>query len=80
MPFSLPLIYTNSTEEDISVILLQKDEESVENPIAFMSPSLLDVEMKYTLIEKHAYALVKVVEKFHHFILSKHIEIKSPFA
>jgi hypothetical protein len=44
-----------------------------------MSQSLFDVEMKYTLIEKHVYALVKAIEKLYHFILGKHIEVKVPF-
>jgi hypothetical protein len=47
--------------------------------MTFMIQSLSDIEMKYTLIEKHAYALVKAIEKFHHFILGKHTEIKVPF-
>jgi hypothetical protein len=43
-----------------------------------MSQSLFYVEMKYTLIGKHAYDLVKYFEKFHRFILGKHTEIKVP--
>jgi hypothetical protein len=35
--------------------------------------------MKYTLIKKHTYALVKAIEKFHRFILGKQTEIKVPF-
>jgi hypothetical protein len=35
--------------------------------------------MKYTLIEKHTYALVKSIENICHFILGKPIEIKVPF-
>jgi hypothetical protein len=41
-----------------------------------MSQSLYDDELKYTLIEKHTYALVKAIEKFHHFILGKHTRVK----
>ena len=43
-----------------------------------MSQSLSDDEFKYYFIEKHAFALVKVVEKFHHFILGKHTLVKVP--
>jgi hypothetical protein len=35
-------------------------------------------EFKYSFIEKHAFALVKVVEKFRHFILGKHTLVKVP--
>ena len=41
-----------------------------------MSQSLSDDEFKYSYIEKHAFSIVKVVEKFHHFILGKHTLVK----
>jgi hypothetical protein len=44
-----------------------------------MSQSLLDDEFKYTLTEKHTCALVKAIEKFHHYILGKHTQLKVPF-
>jgi hypothetical protein len=44
-----------------------------------MSQSLSNDELKYTLIEKHAFSLVKAIENFCHFILSKHTEVKVPF-
>jgi hypothetical protein len=44
-----------------------------------MSQSLSDDEIKYSYIEKHAFALVMAIEKFHHFILSKYTQVKSPF-
>jgi hypothetical protein len=31
------------------------------------------------ILKKHAFALVKVVEKFRHFILGKHTLVKVPF-
>ena len=65
------IIYMNSPKESISYILLQIDDKCSEQPINFMSQSLFDVQVNYTLIEKHAYALVKDVENFQHLILSK---------
>ena len=44
-----------------------------------MSHSLSDDEIKYSSIEKHAFSLVKSIEKFHHFILGKHTQVKVPF-
>ena len=41
-----------------------------------MSQILYYDEFKYSFIEKHAFVLVKVVEKFCHFILDKHTLVK----
>jgi hypothetical protein len=57
---------------------MQWDDQVNEKPISYMSQSLLDDEFKYSYIEKHAFALVKAVEKFHHFILDKHRLVKVP--
>jgi hypothetical protein len=43
-----------------------------------MSQSLLDDGIKYSYIEKHAFSLVKAIEKKFHFILGKHTSIKVP--
>jgi hypothetical protein len=43
-----------------------------------MSQSFPDDEFKYSYNEKHAFPLVKVVEKFRHFILGKHKLVKVP--
>jgi hypothetical protein len=71
-------IYTNATEEAIYVVLMQNDDQGNEKPMAYMSQSLSDDEFKYSFIEKHAFSLVKDVEKFHHFILGKHMLVKVP--
>jgi hypothetical protein len=41
-----------------------------------MSESLFDDENKYSLIEKNMFFLVKAIEKFCHFILGKHMQVK----
>jgi hypothetical protein len=43
-------------------VLLQKNQEGHEKPISFFSKSLQDVEMKYDILEKKAYALVKALK------------------
>jgi len=70
------IIYTNATKEAISAILLKKYDQNNDQPINYMSQSLLDVEFKYTLIENHTYSLVKDIEKFHHYILGKNTQVK----
>jgi hypothetical protein len=72
------IIYTNATEEAVYVIFLQCDDQNNEKHVAYMSQSLLDDEFKYSYIEKHAFVLVKAIEKFHHFIIGKHTQIKVP--
>jgi hypothetical protein len=69
------IIYTNAIEEAIYDILLQKNDQNNEYLIDCMSQILSHDEFKYTLIEKHTYALLKAIEKFHHCILGKHMQI-----
>jgi hypothetical protein len=72
------MIYTNATEEAVYVILMQGDDQGNEKPVAYMSQSLSGDEFKYSFIEKHAFTLVKSIEKFCHFILGKHTLVKVP--
>ena len=57
---------------------MQNDDQGNEKTVAYMSQSLSNDEFKYSFIEKHAFALVKAIEKFHHFILGKHTLVKVP--
>jgi hypothetical protein len=72
------IIYTNATEEAISAIFIQCDDQDNEKPMDYMSQILSDDEFKYSYIEKHDFFLVKAMEKFHHFILGKHTLVKVP--
>jgi hypothetical protein len=53
------IIYTNAIKEAIYAILLQCDEQKNEKPIAYMSQSLSDNEIKYSYIEKHAFFFLR---------------------
>lgn len=46
----------------MSGILLQKNEDNDEVPISFMSVPLKKNELKYSIMEKQAYAVMKVVK------------------
>jgi hypothetical protein len=72
------MIYTNVTDEAVSSILMQNDDQGNEKPVAYMIQRLSDDEFKYSFIEKHAFTLVKAIEKFHHYILGKHTLVKFP--
>jgi hypothetical protein len=71
-------IYTNSTEEAVFGVLMKNDDQGNEKLVTYTSQILSDDEFKYYFIEKHDFSLVKVVEKFRHFILGKHMLVKVP--
>ena len=54
-PFS---ILSFASETTLAAVLLQKIEDSHDQPIAFFSKVMRDAELKYDIIEKQAYALV----------------------
>jgi hypothetical protein len=70
------MIYTNATEEVVFAILMQCDDQGNEKPMDYMIQSLFNDGFKYSFIENHDFALVKAVEKFHHFILGKNTLVK----
>ena len=59
---------------------MQKNEEGYERPIAFFSQVLYDAELKYNILEKQAYALVKSLKYFRVYILQSHITAYVPTA
>ncbi|XP_059070429.1 uncharacterized protein LOC131860082 [Cryptomeria japonica] len=66
------IIYFYASEHTMSGILLQKNEENEEVPIAFMSVPLKKHELKYWLMEKQAYVAVKAVKQFRYYIIHSH--------
>jgi hypothetical protein len=45
-------IFSFASYDTVAVVLLQKNEEGLEYPVAFFSKTLRDVELKYGPIEK----------------------------
>lgn len=41
------------------IVLLQNNEEGYEKPIEIFSHALIDVELKYIILEKQAYPMAK---------------------
>jgi hypothetical protein len=78
LDFLKDFVIYNTIEKASLAILLQKDDLGSKQSIDFMILSLSNVELKYTLIEKNSFSLVKVAEKFRHFILGKHTKVKVP--
>ena len=52
-------LFSFASEDTIVGVLLQKNYQGQEQPIAYMSKILRDSELKYHIVEKQAYALVK---------------------
>jgi hypothetical protein len=67
------LIFSFSSEHTIVVFLLQKIEEIFERPIAFFSKILRDAELKYDIMEKQTYAMVKALKSFRTYVLHSKI-------
>ncbi|XP_057863758.2 uncharacterized protein LOC131071814 [Cryptomeria japonica] len=72
------IIYCYASEHTMSGILVQKGEDNGEVPISFMSIPLKKHELKYSQIEKHAYAVVKAVKQFRYYILHSHAIVFVP--
>jgi len=58
------LIFTFASFDTVTTVLLQKNVEGLEQPISFFSRALRDVEVKYDIMEKQSYALVKALREF----------------
>jgi hypothetical protein len=67
------LILSFASEHTIAVMLLQKNDEGFEQPIAFFSKSLKDVELNYDILEKQAYTMVKFLKDFRTYVLHSKI-------
>jgi hypothetical protein len=67
------LVFSFSSEDTIVVVLLQRNDEGFEQPISFFSKTLRDAELKYDIMEKHAYALVKALKYFRVYVLHSKI-------
>jgi hypothetical protein len=57
------------SKHTIAVVLLQKNDEGFKRPIAFFSKSLRDAKMKYDILEKQAYTMVKYLKYIRTYVL-----------
>ena len=74
------IIFSFALEHIIDVVLLQKDDQGCEKPIAFFCKALRDTPLKYQIMEKQAYALVKPIKDFRVYILYSRIVAYVPNA
>jgi hypothetical protein len=74
------LIFSFASFNTVAAVLLQKNVEGLEQPISFFSRALRDVEIKYDIMEKQAYALVKSLKAFRVYVLHSKIIAYVPSA
>jgi hypothetical protein len=67
------ILFYFASEHTIAGVLLQKNEQNFERPIAYYNKTLRDSPLKYNIMEKKAYALVKALKEFRIYILHSHI-------
>lgn len=58
------MIFSFASPHTIAAVLLQKNVDGHEQPIAFFSQVLWDSELKYDILEKQAYTLIKSLNSF----------------
>ena len=56
-------IYVSMSQEMIGMVLVQEDEELHEHVIYYLSWNLIDVELRYTHVEKLALANVHAIQR-----------------
>jgi hypothetical protein len=65
-------LFSFASEHTIATVLLQKNSEGYEQPIAFFSKALRDAALNYNIMEKQAFSLVKAIKDFRVYILHSH--------
>ena len=72
------IIFSFASEHTIVAVLLQKNDKDFEQPITFFSKALRDAPLKYNIMEKQSFALVKAIKYFRVYILYSHIVVYVP--
>jgi hypothetical protein len=63
------MIFSFASFDTLVIVLLQQNIEGLEKPISFFSIALRDAEMRYDIMEKMAYYLVKSIKDFRVYVL-----------
>jgi hypothetical protein len=71
-------IFSFASSDTITSFLLQKNVDDQEQSVAFFSKVLRDAEVKYELLEKQAYALIKSLKAFGVYILQAKVIVFVP--
>jgi hypothetical protein len=63
------LIFSFASKHTVATVLLHKNNDGFEQPISFYSKKLKDPELKYDILEKQVYAMVKSLKSFMTYVL-----------
>jgi hypothetical protein len=72
------LIFSFTSDDSIAAVLLQRNDQGQEKPIAFFSSALRDAELRYEIMEKQAYALVKALKAFRIYVFHSRVTAYVP--
>ena len=72
-------LYTFASNRSYFVVLTQKNIESNEIPIAFMSSTFKGAELNYPIVDQQAYAVFKAVKHFRSYLLKYREKIVVPY-
>lgn len=71
--FQEALVLVSPSPFIVTIILLQRNEDNKEQPVAFFSRVLRDGELKYNILEKKSYYLLKALKSFGVYVLHSQI-------
>jgi hypothetical protein len=74
------MIFFFASSDTLAIVFLQKNTEGLEQPISFFSRALQDAEVRYDIMEKKAYALVKSLKALKIYFLHSKIISYVPLA
>jgi hypothetical protein len=74
------LIFSFASFDTVVDVLLQRNDEGLEKPISFFNKELRDAEIKYDIMEKQTYALVRDIKAFRVYVLHSKIIAYVPSA
>ena len=66
------MVFSFASEHTIAGVLLEKNEQNLEQSIAFYNNDLRDSTLKSDIMEKQAYALVKELKELRVYIMHSH--------
>jgi hypothetical protein len=73
------IIFSFASQDTITGVLMQKDVDDYEHPIAFMRKILRDSKLNYSITEKQVYALVKSLKHFRNYVGYNKIKAYVPY-
>jgi len=71
------LLYVRAMDHSLGALLTQKNDESAEQAIYYLSRALIGTESHYNLVEKECLALVFAIQKMRHYLVGQTIYVIS---